>query len=253
MNSDVIIWYTGGEAKLHLNPVPADLMSSVEFSGTTTQNTLMVKVAKNGGTARSTHIPLTADGSFNVLYLIKDGIGTYTITFYGSKQNGSMNYQGLGYVTHMVKKTLPANLQGVELNGKILEFIDKVMGTTVGHGECWDLAQEVLDANLADWTRPTTFGLPRNPDTNEIKAGDIIQFRTLTLTEHLPGGGTRRTAFGTPDHTAVVYKVLGKKQYTLAHQNVAGKRTVIKSDINLAYVTGGQYRVYRPVALMIRH
>lgn len=252
MNSAVMTWYTGGETRLSLNPVAADELSYLELAGTTTQKNLLVKVAKKGAAAHSSSIPLAGDGSFNVRYLIKDGIGSYTITFYGSGQNGSLNYQGLGYFTHTVKKALPAELQNLELNGTVIEFIDKVLGTSVGRGECWDLAQEALDTNLADWARPTAFGLPLDPDAGEIKAGDIIQFRALKVTEHLPDGSTQRTTLGAPDHTAVVYKVLGKKHYTLAHQNFAGKRRVIKSDINLANVTGGQYRIYRPVALMIR-
>jgi hypothetical protein len=126
------------------------------------------------------------------------------------------------------------------------------MGTTVGSGECWDLAQQALDMNLAEWSRPTSFGRPLNPETDEIKAGDIIQFRSVKITEHLPGGVTRWETLGTPDHTAIIYRVLGKKRYTLAHQNIGGKRSVMTSDINLAKVTGGKYRIYRPVALMIR-
>lgn len=246
-----ITWYAGGEAKLNLNPVPDDKLANLLFAGTTTQKTLIVTVAKKGGKARSNAIPLASDGSFNVRYLIKDGIGTYIVTFLGSDQQNSLHYQGLGFFTITVKEALPANLRRVELNDKILAFVDKVMGTTVGRGECWDLAQQALDMNLADWSYPTTFGLQLNPDSNEIKAGDIIQFRTLKTTEHLPDGRTRWETLGAPDHTAVIYKVLGKKRYTLAHQNIGGKRSVIKSDINLAKITAGRYWIYRPVALMI--
>lgn len=246
-----ITWYTGGEAKLNLNPVPDDKLSNILFAGTTTQKTLIVTVAKKGGKVRSNPIPLASDGSFNVRYLIKDGIGTYIVTFLGSDQQNSLNYQGLGFFTLAVKEALPANLRHVEQNDKILAFVDKVMGTTVGRGECWDLAQQALDMNLADWIRPTTFGLRLNTESNEIKAGDIIQFRTLKITEHLPDGRTRWETLGAPEHTAVIYKILGKKRYTLAHQNIGGKRSVIKSDIDLAQATGGRYWIYRPVALMI--
>jgi hypothetical protein len=83
-------------------------------------------------------------------------------------------------------------------------------------------------------------------------AGDIIQFRKLRTIEHLSGGVTKRETFGSPDHTAVIYKVLGKKHYTLAHQNVSGNRTVMKGNVNLANVSGGKYWIYRPVALMIQ-
>jgi hypothetical protein len=139
----------------------------------------------------------------------------------------------------------------VELNDKIIDFVTKAMGTTVGRGECWDLAQQALDANLADWTRPLAFGRTLNPETDAIKAGDIIQFSNLKITERLPGGIIRQESLGAPDHTAVIYRVLGKKRYTLAHQNVRGERSVITSDINLTKVTGGAYWIYRPAALMI--
>lgn len=251
-NSAAITWYTGGEERLSLEPVSLDNSSTLLLAGSTTEKTFVVTVAKQGGAVRSNPVPLAADGSFNVRYLIKDGTGSYTVTFYGSKQKNSLNYKGLAFFAIKVKEALPANLLRLELNGKVIEFVNSVMGTQVGRGECWDLAQEALDMNLADWARPTTFGIPLNPESNEIKAGDIIQFRTVTIIEHLPGGVTRRETLGAPDHTAVIYKVLGKKHYTLAHQNVGGKRSVMKSNINLAKVTGGQYWIYRPVALMIR-
>ena len=247
-----ITWYSGGNGKLTLNPIQVDHSSSVVLAGTTTQKTLIVTVAKNNGRKRTNHIPLAADGSFNVRYLIKDGIGAYTVTFSGSEKSGSLSYQGLGFFTHAVKKTLPSDLLRMEINDKVIGFVKSVMGVTVGRGECWDLAQQALDQNLADWIRPSIFGLPLNPETDEIKAGDIIQFRDLKITEHLPGGVTRWEALGAPDHTAVIYKVLGKKRYTLAHQNVRGIRSVLTGDINLTKVTAGKYWIYRPVAQMIR-
>jgi hypothetical protein len=246
-----INWYSGGDTKLKLAAIPDGISADVLLSGKTSQKTLIVTVAKKDGPTRTNPIPLATDGSFNVRYLLKDGVGTYTITFSGSEQSGSLNYRGLGYVTIAVKKKLPPNLHTFELNSRVIEFVDRVMGTTVGRGECWDLAQQALDQNLADWTRPTTYGLPLNPDTTEIKAGDIIQFRTVKTTEHHSGGVTKWETFGAPDHTAIVYKVLGRKHFTLAHQNIGGKKSVVKSDINLTKVTGGKYWIYRPVALMI--
>ncbi len=251
-DSAAITWYQGGEDRLSLNPVPADFGSSVVLSGNTTQKTLIVKVGKKGEITRSNPIPLAADGSFNVRYLLKEGIGTYTVTFYGSEKRAALNYQGLGFFTHTVKKLLPVDQNGIELNDKVIKFVDTVLGTSVGRGECWDLAQEALVSNLADWTRPTAFGLLLNPETSEIKAGDIIQFRSLTVSEQLPAGVTRLTTLGAPEHTAVIYEVLGKKRYILAHQNFGNMRTVMKSAINLAHITGGKYWIYRPVAQMIR-
>ena len=137
---------------------------------------------------RSNPIPLSPDGSFNVRYLLKDGVGKYAITFFGSEQRDSRSYQGLGNLTKTVNTPLPPNLAGLELNSKVIEFINKAMGTTVGRGECWDVAQKALDMTLADWIRPTSFGQPVNPDTTEVKVGDIIQFNKLTTVEHLSSG-----------------------------------------------------------------
>lgn len=246
-----ITWYRGGKAKLTAGPIPATVASTVLLAGVTTQKTLLVKVAKNGREPRSTIIPLATDGSFSVRYLLKDGAGDYTITYFGSEQADALDYQGLGFVTLFATETFPANQSGLELNSRIIRFVDSVMGTPVGRGECWDLAQAALDANLADWSRPTRFGILLNADTDEIKAGDIMQFRALKLTEQLPGGAIRRGTLGTPDHTAIVYNVLGKKHYTLAHQNVAGTQIVMTTELNLAHVTSGEYWIYRPVAQML--
>ena len=127
------------------------------FSGRTTQKNLLVTVAKEGGAARSNAIPLDDDGTFNVRYLLKEGAGTYTITFFGNERADDLHYQGLASLVRVVAKELPAKLQNIELNEKIVAFVDKVAGTRVGRGECWDLAQEALDANLADWSRPVAF------------------------------------------------------------------------------------------------
>lgn len=251
-NNSAITWYTGGDSKIALTPMPIDNSSSMVLAGTTSLKTLIVTVAKKNGPLRTNPIPVATDGSFNVRYLIKDGLGSYTITLSGSDQSNSLRYQGLCFITHTVKKALSADMLHLELNRMIIEYVKEVMGTTVGRGECWDLAQEALDKNLADWTRPTTFGHLLNPDTEEIKAGDIIQFRSLNITEHLPGGVTKRVTFGAPDHTAIVYKVLGKKRFTLAHQNVGGNRSVISGDVDFTEVTSGTYVIYRPMALMIQ-
>ncbi len=250
--STAIRWYSGGNTKLNLTPIPIDTSPSIVLAGTTTQKTLIVTVARKKGPKRSNPIPVAADGSFNVRYLFKDGNGTYTVTLSGSEQRGSLRYQGLGSFAHTVKKTAPVDTLSLELNSRIIDYVNKVMGTTVGRGECWDLAQEALDQNLADWIRPTTFGRQLNPNIDEIKAGDIIQFRTLKITENLPGGVTKNVTLGAPDHTAVIYKVIGSKRYTLAHQNVGGNRNVITGDIDLTHVTGGKYWIYRPTALMIQ-
>jgi hypothetical protein len=126
------------------------------------------------------------------------------------------------------------------------------MGTTVGRGECWDLAQEALDGCGADWDRPWKFGALLDPAKDEIRPGDIIQFRTVKLVEQLPDGGSRWQVIGMPDHTAVIIAVLGPLRYRLAHQNINGKRSVITTEVNLNHATAGKYSVYRPVAGIVK-
>ena len=246
-----VTWYTGGKEKLSLTQLVAGKVASLDLAGRTSGKTLIIKVAKNGGEPRSNPIPLDKNGSFNVRYLLKDGPGTYAVTLYGSDARNALNFQGLGSFSTIVEEPLAPRDKAPELNPRILSFVTSVLGKTVGRGECWDLAQQALDANLADWSRPTRFGILLNPSVDVIKAGDIIQFRSVTLVEQLPNG-RRMSTVGAPDHTSVIYKVLGKMNYTLAHQNVGGKRFVVTENMNLGNVTSGQYQIYRPTALMIQ-
>jgi len=58
--------------------------------------------------------------------------------------------------------------------------------------------------------------------------------------------------FGLPQHTAIVYKVREKKDYEIAHQNVGGKRYVIKSDFAMKYMYSGSVQFYRPISGLIK-
>jgi hypothetical protein len=57
---------------------------------------------------------------------------------------------------------------------------------------------------------------------------------------------------GAPDHTAVVYEVLGPLHYRVAHQNVNGKRYIIVEEINLNFRTSGSMWFYRPIMGLFR-
>ncbi len=147
-----------------------------------------------------------------------------------------------------VTKNVDIPWKETELNDKIIPFVDSVMGTIVGRGECWDLAQSALDNAQATWTRPLGFGKSIDLSKEEVKPGDIIQFRSLKVklvdSQGVSIGGM---TLGMPDHTAVIYSVIGDKNYTLAHQN--GKRTKVveKTDVDLKMATSGTYSVFRPV------
>jgi hypothetical protein len=246
-----ITYYTGGEDSIALSSIDSAVDYSLPFSGTTKLQTLMLKIVKANGSPKSSTIPLKPDGSFNVVYLFNDGPGAYKVTIFGSPQADSLSYNGVGYFNVQVSGSVPTDLPGRQLNDNVIQFVNSVMGKTVGRGECWDAAQAALDSNGADWTRPFSYGLPLDPTKDEILPGDIMQFYVLKTTEKLPNGGTRWETYGDPDHTAIIYQVLGKMDYQLAHQNLGGKRFMQITELNLANVTSGKYWIYRPVAGML--
>jgi len=247
-----INYYSGGEKAISLSPFSSTVSYYLPFKGTTRLKTVMLKIGKSGGSSRQIIIPLESNGSFNYIYLLKDGPGTYEMTVFGSNSPNSLSFSGILTFSVTTSEKTPDNMQKLYLNDKIIDFVNASMGKTIGRGECWDLAQEALDLNGADWTRPTNFGIPLNPDTDEIKPGDIIQFRSVKTTESLPGGVTRRETIGMPDHTGVIYKVIDKRHYEMADQNNNNRRFVIKSEVKLINITSGSFRIYRPVAVLIK-
>jgi len=139
-------------------------------------------------------------------------------------------------------------MPGLYLNDRVLAYVKGVIGKTIGSGECWDLAQEALDANGADWSRPVNYGMLLDPARDRIAPGDIIQFKSVRLRTNLTGGGMMYRTIGAPDHTAIIMRVEGEKKYTLAHQNSDGKRYVITSEVDLNGMITGKYWIYRPMA-----
>ena len=249
-----ISYYNPGEGTLTVESFPATVDFSLKVAGSTTQKTLIMRVDKAGASGDSMKkfkVPVSSDGKFGFKWLFKDGAGTYNIVFFGSPQSNALSYTGLAYAKIKVTGTVPASFPELELNEKVISYVNTVLGKQVGRGECWDLAQEALDTVMADWTRPYAFGVPVNPDKEEVRAGDIIQFTRVKIEEKLENGTTRFHTLGLPEHTAVIYEVTGPGRYKLAHQNVDGVRTVMISSINLADVRSGKIRIFRPVAAAI--
>ncbi len=243
-------YYPGGKSAFSLNPVPGVVKYSATFSGETSMKTLVFEFAKEGGAKKMTRIPVAEDGKFNVIFLFKEGPAPYKLVVYGDTKPGSLRFGGIGFIPAIqVTENVPANLPGLGLNSKVLAFAHSKLGKPVGAGECWDLAAEALDLNGADWQRPLDFGKLVNPKTEKVLPGDIIQFRSVKVVGKLPNGVTRTETLGAPDHTAVIYEVLGTLHYKLAHQNIGGQRFVITSELNLGNLTEGEFWIYRPQAI----
>ena len=248
ISSASIIYYGDAEGTFTITPPPATVGFILPLRGTCSLPEMMLKIDKKGGRSRSACIRLEKTKEFNTSYLIKDGRGEYRITIFGKRSVNAMTGVGLCAFTIYSTESLPKDYPSLYLNKQVIRFVKEVMGTTVGRGECWDLVQEALDRIGADWNRPLEFGLPLDPEKDQIEAGDIIQFRSVTITERLPNGAIRREVIGVPDHTAVILSVEGKKRFLLAHQNTNGKRYVISSAVNLNAITSGRYDIYRPLA-----
>jgi hypothetical protein len=237
-----------------LNPPLAENSYYLPLTGTSVYRELMIKILKknSGRPARQIIYRMNNRTEFNLKYLLKDGMGDYEVSIFGKQSARTRTYAGLCAFTIRSDRMIPEKFEGMYVNDKVLAFVDTVIGNTVGSGECWDLAQEALDTAGADWTRPVQFGRLLDPELDEIKTGDIIQFRSVRLKAKLSGGVTRYESLGNPDHTAVIYGIEGKNIYRIANQNAGGKRFVIISRIDMNTMTSGTYWIYRPIAAFMQ-
>lgn len=121
-----------------------------------------------------------------------------------------------------------------ELNRKTLAFATARQGKRVGDGECWTLAARALED--AGARRKGSFGFGRKLGVRDsILPGDVIQFFKVKLGPH-----------SMPQHTAIVYEVLGSEKLTMIHQNSDGEKFVSLLTIDLDQVKTGSIDFYRP-------
>ncbi len=137
-----------------------------------------------------------------------------------------------------------------EVNRGIIEYVNSVIGSQVGRGECWDLADQALTANHAEFDKTSKktlydFGREYDPTREKILPGDIIQFKNVVV-RYQKGNMIMTENFG--HHTAIVYKVMEDRKVTLAHQNTSfsGKKVGL-SDLDLENVKKGKLYFYRPI------
>ena len=132
-----------------------------------------------------------------------------------------------------------------ELNKQIVELTKQKLKKKVGRGECWDLAQYVLDETKADWDGFEVYGKLIDPKKECIFPGDIIQFEKIKISWK-EGELTYKESM--MHHTAIVVEVISKNEVIIAHQNTAqtGKKV---GEANLLFdrITSGKLLIYRPV------
>jgi hypothetical protein len=130
------------------------------------------------------------------------------------------------------------------LNDSVLAFALAALGTQVGDGGCWALADQALQAAGADTSGDFSCIFGSSIGLDAVIPGDILQFEGV----HFEGpdpviGGWYWQDF--PHHTAIVYAVNGS-QITLLNQNINGDTTVQFTTINLADWQTGNIFAYRP-------
>ncbi len=132
------------------------------------------------------------------------------------------------------------------LNQKIVDYVASQVGKRVDRGECWDLAYEALTKNNCQWDGKYAYGKKVNPATDSIYAGDLLQFEGVTVKYH-ENNATVKESF--PHHTAIVYQVMGKGHYKIAHQNFGNTaKKVVVTELKLTNKVSGTITFYRPVA-----
>ena len=131
-----------------------------------------------------------------------------------------------------------------ELNKEIIKYVKSVKGKKVDRGECWDLANQALKLVDADWDKEYVYGNRIDPKTDKVFPGDLIQFENVKV-KYTEGNATYTELM--THHTAIVYKVLEKGVYEIAHQNTqfSGRKVGI-SKLNINYIVKGKIYFYRP-------
>lgn len=131
------------------------------------------------------------------------------------------------------------------LNSQVVKLANRKLNKKVGRGECWDLAQYVLNTAGAEWDGFEVYGRLFDPEDQCVFPGDIIQFEKIKL-EYEEDGFIHKESMS--HHTAIVYEVLDDNEVILLHQNTADHgRKVGRSKLRFNSVTSGELLFYRPV------
>ena len=127
------------------------------------------------------------------------------------------------------------------LNKKIIEYVNQVKGKKVDRGECWDLLNKSLEYSEAVWEPSLVYGKEINPKKDIVYPGDMIQLYNVKIST------LDETEWSLIQHSAIIYNVIERGVYEIAHQNVNNVKKVIISNLDLSTVKKGKIKFYRPV------
>ena len=128
--------------------------------------------------------------------------------------------KNLHFITLIFLISIPLYAQSPipKTNQVIIDYVNTVIGKKVDRGECWDLAYQALTRAGAKWDGAYKFGKLVDHKKETIYPGDIIQFKNVKIKYK------QNRAIYTEimkHHTAIVYKVIRKGEYQIAHQNTS--------------------------------
>jgi len=133
-----------------------------------------------------------------------------------------------------------------QFNQRILQIANAKMNKKVGRGECWDLAQLVLEETGAVWDGLEEYGKLIHHKSECIYAGDIIQFKNVKI-KWEEGKYTYEEVM--KHHTAIVHEVKEDGTLVLIHQNTGQHgRKVGTTIFRINDMKKGKIMVYRPQA-----
>ncbi len=127
-------------------------------------------------------------------------------------------------------------------NKAILDFSFANYGKQVGNGD-----DAILVDNAFKFARAQAmkndgktyiWGQPLRP-TEIALVGDIVQLEDAKFSNGM----------SVPHHTQIIRRIIGPKRYEVLDQNVNGRRTVGRGELNLQLLTQGTAVIFRPVPL----
>jgi hypothetical protein len=127
------------------------------------------------------------------------------------------------------------------MNAAIVAFARQSFGKQIGNGECWTLADKALKIAGAKAPDVYVWGRALDAAKEEVLPGDVIQFTKVRVEK-----GGMFLNFGTPQHTAIIEKVVSPGVYQILHQN-AGVKTVTEMTLDVSTKTAGELVIYRPL------
>lgn len=165
------------------------------------------------------------------------------------------------------KAAPPAAPSGANIDAQVVSFAEGKVGSRVGDGECFALADQALKKagaksaeDFGTITDEADYKWGTQVSLADVKPGDIVQFRDYVVTrrEEKEDGAWNERSEKRPHHTAIVKSVDGNGLLTVLEQN-APKRSPVRriqlgfsstsfsrDKITITITTSGTVWFYRP-------